>query len=611
MELYRGLQSVVESAMGSMPIVVVEGPRAAGKTTLTRAVAHGNNVFDLSAADVYAQAAASPRAWVESLPVGSVIDEAQRINNLSLEVKRQADGRPGVKGQYLLTGSVRLNRDELGGSDPLVGRVRRCTLLPFAQCELADGPKDVLAALFDGDPGDWVAPPAPQQELFALMIRGGFPLVQPLNGRDDRRNALADYVRDLFASSVVQTRRDVSAITSLFRWLSASSGQLQNISGFGQANGLAKETVAAYLAELERVFLIRTVPSWHHDPGKRETTSARLFVVDPSFSADAHDLARHHGAALQTHGRIFETFALTEIERLASWSSVRTRTYHWRIDEKREVDAVLEDESTGRLIVIEVKAARESSAGFFQGINAFRARYPKQFHRGIVLHCGDHPLRHADDMWSLPFSALWTLGERVGSADSGSLVARRLRIAERVIENRRSLKPSSPNAIIAFRSRVADAFFGTMHPDLVLVVDRLERLGFSATYANEGNPEFPDTLETPSLWHETWTLADSFGRATLKIATVAELQATGETTWTLVAGIPGGREVFRRAVQFTMANDSASERDLRVALQNLIAGFIDDLPDLIDRLEGRDDSGEALRRRTSSLGQKAADGKDE
>lgn len=108
---------------------------------------------------------------------------------------------------------------------------------------------------------------------------------------------------------------------------------------------------------------------------------------------------------------------MTEIERLATWSSVRTSTYHWWEDQNREVDLVLEDEDTGRLIAFEVKSARESSPRFFDGIRAFKQRYPDQFHHGVVLHCGDHPLRHADDLWSLPFSALWTIGERVAAPD--------------------------------------------------------------------------------------------------------------------------------------------------------------------------------------------------
>ena len=188
---------MVQRAMRSWPVVVVEGPRAAGKTTLVRRVVGDAKVFDLSSEDIYGQAASSPRAWVEALPMGTAIDEAQRIANLSLEIKRQADARPGVKGQYLLTGSVRLRRDELGGSDPLVGRARRCTLLPFAQCELGDGPLDVIAALFDDKPSHWTLPPTRQADMFEIMSRGGFPLVHEQTDPTDRRNSLADYVRDL------------------------------------------------------------------------------------------------------------------------------------------------------------------------------------------------------------------------------------------------------------------------------------------------------------------------------------------------------------------------------------------------------------------------------
>ena len=125
----RGIQDRIERAWRSSPVVVLEGPRGAGKTTLARQIAPHQQVHDLADPTEFLVASQSPTAWVEAMPPGSVIDEAQRIPGLSLVVKRHVD-RPGAPaGQLLLTGSVRLSRDELGGSDPLVGRVRRlqCT----------------------------------------------------------------------------------------------------------------------------------------------------------------------------------------------------------------------------------------------------------------------------------------------------------------------------------------------------------------------------------------------------------------------------------------------------------------------------------------------------
>lgn len=591
MERHRGLASVVHTAMKNVPVVVVEGPRAAGKTTLIRSVVGEANVFDLSAADTYEQAEASPRAWVEALPVGAAIDEAQRIPNLTLEIKRQSDLRSGVKGQYLLTGSVRLRRDELGGSDPLVGRVRRCTLLPFAQCELGGGPLDVIASLFDGKPSDWVAPPTQQPEMSEIMIRGGFPLMQEQSDPANRRNSLADYVQDLFSSPVVQTRRDTSAIVGLFRWLSASSGQMQRITEFGKSNELAKDTVTAYLAELQRAFLIRSIPGWHRQLGKRETATPRLFVVDPSFSADAHDLARHQGAATEAHGRIFETFAATELERLASWSSIRTSTYHWREDAQREVDIVLEDELTGRLVAFEIKAARESSPRFFDGIKAFKGRYPEKFHRGFVLHCGDHPLRHADDLWSLPFSALWTIGDRLGpSPRQDSAVSRALRDTEAIVKQERSKKTFRHQELGKLTRQIATVFDEDFFVPLASVAETLNRLNYRSSMGVFGTRDVPGKSPTGSpnsAWGSQWTFTDQHDDKKFLLTGEVQFDAEGATTWTVVCALASREETFRemREVPFVV-DDAQSREDLRIELEELVAAFVASIPALLNRLEG-------------------------
>lgn len=570
--------------MRTMPVVVVEGPRAAGKTTLVRSAVGDAKVFDLSSADVYEQAQASPRAWVEGLPLGAAIDEAQRIANLSLEIKRQSDARPGIKGQYLLTGSVRLRRDELGGSDPLVGRVRRCTLLPFAQCELGDGPRDVIAALFDGSPSEWNSPPTPQADMFEIMRRGGFPLIQDLNNDRDRRTALGDYARDLFTSPATQTRRDASALLGLFRWLSASSGQMQRITEFGRANGLAKDTVSAYLTELQQAFLIRAVPGWHRQPGKRETQTPRLFVVDPAFSADAHDLGRHRGAALESHGRIFETFAVTELERLASWSSIRATTYHWREDDNREVDIVLEDESTGRLVAFEIKAARESSSKFFNGLRAFKQRYPDRFHRGFVFHCGDHPLRHDDDLWSLPFSALWTIGDRVDKSGETNSLDRALSDLRSKIMLSRTTAESRGARLDRIANSAANSF-AQLVVKLANVTATLDLIGYSSVAKPDLNTAFSDDGGEASevkRFGISYSTINENDEMVLRMHGVAVLRANGEIVWTLRMTDANSSTIGEQA---TTTDWDAS--DLEERLDDLVAAFTQPLGPFLAAHEGR------------------------
>ena len=409
--LSRGLEPVIENAWRTTPVVILEGPRSVGKTTLARAIVGSQRFHDLLDERELELARQSPRAWLETMAPRSVIDEAQLVPNIALAVKQKVDRAGPHPGQLMLTGSIRMRNDELGGSDPLVGRARRLRLLPFAQCELAGEPRDVVTELFNGNPVAWNLVPTTQPEMFDRMSRGGYPIWQKTENGRDRRLLLDEYVEGLFSGDIHTTSRSSSGILRLFWWLAASSGALRNLSKFVQAVEIAPDTARAYLDELSRVYLLSAIPAWHPHPDRRETDKPRLVVIDPAFCAAAFELSEHVGPASPVHGPVFETFVATELQRLAAWSSTDVDLYHWRRNDHDEVDLLLEDRKTGRLIGFEIKASREAPGSYFHGLEAFKQRYPKQFHRGFVIHSGDHQLRHSDDMWSVPFSALWSIGE--------------------------------------------------------------------------------------------------------------------------------------------------------------------------------------------------------
>jgi uncharacterized protein len=409
MDFYpRAMEQVIRRAWASQPVVVLEGPRASGKTRLAEMIVGPERLYRLDDSSILGVAQASPRAWVESLPPGSAIDEAQLLPGVSVEVKRIADVT-GEPGRLLLTGSHRLSRTELGGSDPLAGRVRRLQLLPLLQSELSGEPRDFVSALFDTDPASWRVSATSQPAMKERMMVGGFPTAQRIEKRE-LNDWGVDYASSIISSS--KTGRDVSRFLRLYRWLAATSGTPQNISNFGRANDLDNKTVSLYLSELQEMFLVFDVPALV-TIDKREIKAPRLFVVDPLLAS-----ARlTEGPATPEEGSIFETFVACELQRLLNVSSTRANLLWWKLpdaDRKasgaNEVDLVVEHED-GRIVAIEVKSARESKAEHFNGIRAMRQRYGERFHRGVVLHCGTQSIRHEESLWAMPFSALWEVGD--------------------------------------------------------------------------------------------------------------------------------------------------------------------------------------------------------
>jgi uncharacterized protein len=409
--LPRGLFQTVSEAWASAPVVVLEGLRATGKTTLARQISAPGSFRDLSQPDERERARRDTWGWVEALPKGTVIDEAQLVPDLQLAIKREVDRRSGGPGQFFLTGSARLNTSELGGSDPLVGRARRLRLHPFSQCEIDGQPLDVITALFEESPTDWAVAECPHDEVIQRASRGGFPFMFTARDGAPSPAMLTDYAAQLFNGDVYRTGKNTDQILRLFRWLTARSGTLRNFRQFADQTDLGRDTIADYLDALTHINLVEWVPGYRAAQDGRETERARVFVADPAFVAAVHG---SRPDAIKADDDVFasllETFVATELIRLAAWSPTGASIFHWREDNKREVDLVLERHDGG-LVGIEVKAARNARQDHTRGLEAFRNRYPKRFLRGYVLHSGDHVTSLGHNLWGVPFSALWSIGE--------------------------------------------------------------------------------------------------------------------------------------------------------------------------------------------------------
>lgn len=194
---------------------------------------------------------------------GFGIDEAQRVPELLLAIKAEID-RERRPGRFLLTGSTRL----LGAprlADSLAGRMEALTLWPFTQAELGDAgaAPELIDRAFNDSIGGLRPPAVTKAEVLDRAGAGGF---HPALARSGRRRT-AWY--DSYVAGVID--REVRAVTDatylrelprLLRLCAArTSGEL-NIADLARDLGLSRPTTDSYLAHLEAVFLIHTVPAW-------------------------------------------------------------------------------------------------------------------------------------------------------------------------------------------------------------------------------------------------------------------------------------------------------------------------------------------------------------
>ncbi|MFE3101963.1 ATP-binding protein [Nocardia tengchongensis] len=404
--LPRRAAGQVEEALSDTRVVILNGARQTGKSTLAECCLRGREDTVQRYLDdprTRASAVADPVAFLDA-PSTMLIDEVQRVPDLWLAIKNAVDRDPRP-GRFLLTGSARL----LGLSslpDALPGRSETIELFPLSQGEITGTPDGFVDAAFEPDHRFRTEPTElRRRDYLTLASIGGYP--EAVRRTTPRRRAqfFKSYLDDIMSRDVHQVAdiQRSSDMRRLIAALAAQSGGLLNYSRLSSDLGIPASTVRDYIGLLEVVYLIRLIPAWSANATARAIATPKLVFTDAGLAA--HLLTGISNDA--TIGGIVETFVLGELTRQLTWSRTMAQLHHYRDRDGYEVDAILEDNS-GRIVGVEVKAAETVRTDDFRALRILQKRLGDRFHGGYVLYCGDQYLPFGDRLWCLPISALWT-----------------------------------------------------------------------------------------------------------------------------------------------------------------------------------------------------------
>jgi hypothetical protein len=402
----RWIERRVRAELSDTRVVLLAGPRQAGKTTLAKKVAEEHATFlTLDDPTVLSAAKDDPVGFVRGLD-RATIDEVQRAPDLILAIKRSVDEdtRPG---RFLLTGSANLLTLPLV-ADSLAGRMAIVDLLPLSVSEIRRHPSHFLEEAFRGHapkPKDLVLGEA----LVTAVLTGGYPEVLLRSTWNRRRDWCLDYVRAIVERDV----RDIAQIDKaqqlprLLRVLAHHSGQLVNYSGLGAPLGLTHVTTQKYAGLFEQLFLTRLLPPWSNNELKRLIKTPKIHFLDSGLLAALRDLSPQRIADDRSaFGAVLETFVLSEVLKLSSWSGQRFSLSHYRDKEQNEVDIVIEDQER-KIVGLEVKASATVVTADFNGLRKLAESAGKRFTLGLVLYDGDSVVPFGPNLFAAPISALW------------------------------------------------------------------------------------------------------------------------------------------------------------------------------------------------------------
>lgn len=392
--LPRLIIPVIESALEFAPVVILEGGRATGKSTVCDDLITRYGWaprIDLSDPNVRALLRLDPDRFLDSQSAVCVLDEAQLEPELTVWVKRQVDARRS-NGQFLITGSARLGRDQLGGSDPLAGRAVRLRLSSMTRAERTDdlaGPTSVERAFADG----WAI--GLRAEATRLSNAngewsGGLPSIAGVLTAApvaDWERAMAAYVEAVLPLGVGETRADLGRLLRTFRYFAANSGQIVNFARAASDLGMQAPTVRSHLELLEAGFLLRRAEAHRPVESRVLTAHPRVFASDVGLAAWA-SRARLSPLSATALGALTETAVAHDLMAQADASMDRVEVRHWRDTRtQREVDLLLVH-ADGRYVPVEVKASRTVGPGDTHGLVNFALRHPESCHRAVLVYEG-------------------------------------------------------------------------------------------------------------------------------------------------------------------------------------------------------------------------------
>lgn len=377
----RRLFPVLLAEVDEVPAVALLGPRQVGKTTLALEIAsiRPSVYLDLESERDRAKLEQAELYLTGHLDKLVILDEVHRSPGLFLVLRGLIDQarRAGKRsGQYLLLGSASLDLLKQSG-ESLAGRISYLELFPLDITEVgADRADD-------------------------LWVRGGFPDSLQAGSAARSLRWRQDFILTYLERDVPQfgPRIAPQSLRLLWTMLAHQQGGMLNVAQLARNLGADVKTVQAYLNLLADLLLLRRLPPWHANLGKRLVKAPKVYVRDSGLVHALLDVQDKE--ALLSHpvvGGSWEGFC---IEQVLACAPPRVQGYFYRTSAGAEIDLLLQWPG-GELWAVEIK--RSLAPKLERGFHVACADLKPV--RKIVVYPGAESFPMGQDVQAMPLAQL-------------------------------------------------------------------------------------------------------------------------------------------------------------------------------------------------------------
>jgi len=346
------------------PVITLTGPRQSGKTTLVRALFADKPYTNLEHPGVREFAQNDPESFLSQFTDGAVIDEIQRVPELTSYLQVIVDERR-QNGLFVITGSHQFSLRE-AVNQSLAGRTAILRLLPLSIAELTQNHTI--------------------SDLDELLWRGLYPRVHQEGIAPDQ--AYSDYFETYIERDLRQILqiKDLALFQRFVRLCAGRVGQLVNLNSLAADTGITQPTAREWLSVLESSFILYRLTPWHSNLPKRYIKSPKLYFHDTGLAAWLSGITE--ASQLNNHplrGAFYENLVICEALKHFENQGIHAPLMFFRDQTGNEIDLLIPRGAQHQ--PVEIKSGKTLSPSWLDRLKWFQKTFAEQsFGPALLIH---------------------------------------------------------------------------------------------------------------------------------------------------------------------------------------------------------------------------------